>query len=155
MGTTSTRTEDGRQKIFISSKPSESDYTQFTGVGDNGVSALISMTAGDNEKQVDLKFAEHVHIKEGRLWCSAGVPFGASADVEVINPVTDEVIGRFCRRVPLSPGWVYLQSDDSSEIPAGVKIRMEVYNATGIAPHDPPGDFKVAGILTLFRANIA
>ena len=150
---TSTRTADGREKVYITNKPIENTYTVFAGEGDDGARIFLKLTDTDEEKEVDLVFSEDVWVQEGRLWCSDSVPFGATADVEFIHPVTNEVLARFCKHVPLCPGWIYLEALDSALLPTGVKVRMEVYNSPGTGIYDPPGPFKVAGIITLYRAT--
>ena len=151
MGATETTTEDGREIINTTHKPLYDLRNTFVGVGDNGTKTIVALTYQDAEKHVDLTFSEDVWIKEGRLWCCDTVPLGACADVEIVHPVTDDVIARFCDKIPLAPGWLYLDSLDSEKVPAGVIIRMEAYNASGVAPEEAPAAFKMLGILTLYK----
>ena len=157
MGATSTRTEDGRQRVYPSCRP-YGTTTYFTGAGDDtgvgdGERLLFKLAATDASKSVTLTFNEDVHIKDGYM-IARGAPFGAYVDIEVLHPQAG-VVGCFGKKVPiLGDGWFPLNTEDHSETVQGLQLRITVFNSDnsdGI--QDAPADFVLAGRIEMFREN--
>ena len=155
MGVTNTRTVDGRDKIYISNKPDESLHTVFSGTGDSGGLIALSLQANETESFVELSYSETVHIKEGRIK-SENAPFGSYLDVDIRHPITGAVLAIFCKHIPLlgtDGGWLELNTENSSEIPKGLKVRLTLYNSSGLGTFDPPAAFRLVGIIEMYRLN--
>jgi len=130
--------------------------TYFTGAGDNttwgdGNKLLFKLTNADVSKTVDITFNDAVFIKDGYI-ISRGAPFGAYVDIDVIHPTAGQ-IGSYGKKIPiLGDGWFPLDSGDSASIPAGIILRITVYNSDdsdGI--QDPAANFVIAGRIEIFR----
>lgn len=158
MGETATRTDDGLSKVYPSCRP-HGTTTYFTGAGDHPVDGigkgdrlLFGLAVDTPSQAVEITFNEDVYVKDGYM-ITQGAPFGACLDVEIVHPVAG-VVGAFARKVPvLANGWFPMDSDDRSLLPAGMKLRVTVYNSDGVAPQDAAAAFKLAGRIELFRAT--
>lgn len=150
-----THTEQGQQKIYSSPRPFGTS-TYFSGAGDSaseigaGNRLLFRLEATDTSKSIDISYNSDVYIKDGYMICD-NAPFGAYMDVEVVHPAIG-VVSTFCKKVPIFSSFpIPLDTEDRSMIPAGLIIRITVYNSNGLLPQDPAGAFKVAGRIEVYR----
>lgn len=158
MGETAKHTDEGQQKIYVTSRP-YGTITYFSSAGDDAVNGigegnklLFSLTAIDTSKTVDLQFNEDVWIKDGFIMC-INAPFGASIDIEVVHP-TNGVIARFGKKIFIYGTYNYqLDTDDRAKILQGNILRVTVNNSSGTGGEDIPGIFKVLGRVEFFRAT--
>lgn len=154
MGDTSTRTEEGMPKVYVTHRP-DGTTTKFVGARDNEVEAgcariLFNMTSTDTSKSVDMTFSSDVYLKDGMIVPKDG-PLGAYLDVEIFHPVAG-FVDYYCRKVPIFGSTpLPLNSEDRQHIPAGLIIRLTVYNSDGTGEQDAAADFQMAGWIELFR----
>jgi len=156
---TTDRTPDGRMKVYATSKPHDTS-TYFTGAGDNvgigdGERLLFHLTALDAYKSVDITFISDIWIKDGFMIVD-NAPFGAYLNIEVVMPGSPEIIlGSFGYSVPIfGSGWFPMNTEDCALIPAGIIMRITVYNSDDTDPaQDAPAEFRVAGRLEMFRTD--
>ena len=148
----------------------EGTTTYFSGAGDNGgvgegVRLLFNMLATDPNKSRIIQFSETVYMKDGIITC-VGCPIGSLMHIELFAP-GDILIGSFAKTLNLlGDNILYLNTDDSEEIPSFIKMKITVKNSVtppstpsqeeidkGIADHEPPKDFKVVGNMEMYRTN--
>lgn len=136
----------GIQQVIPSGRPPNT-VTFFASDGDNGISLIFDMGAGDTSISKDLTFNEDIYIKDGSIYCE-NAPFGASFDVEVIHPVAG-VVSKFCRNVLLfGTARFELNSEDKSLLLTGLTLRITLNNS-----QTNPAAFKAVGTLEGFRGN--
>lgn len=148
-------TEQGQVKVYSSPRPFGTS-TYFSGAGDTatergaGERILFKLLTTDTVKIIDITYNSDVYLKDGYM-ISELAPFGAYMDVEVVHPLAG-VVGVFCKKVPIFSSFpIPLDTEDRALIPAGLIIRISIYNSNGILPQDPPGAFKVAGRIETYR----
>lgn len=157
MSDTPIRTHDGVQKVYPTQQPWGFN-TAFTGAGDDGGFAagpklLFSLAAQDSEKSVEISFDDEVYIKDGWV-IPVNAPFGAGVDIAVLDEPNGNPVFWYCKNVPLLGDCpVVLHTEDCHYFPAGTILRFTAKNAAGTGGEDPPGAFKAAVYLKLYRQN--
>jgi len=151
MGNTTTRTADGRNKVYVTQKP-HGTISYFSGAGDDvttgkvsgGEHLLFDMDSTDVEKTIDLQFIEDVWIKDGYALVE-NAPLGSCIDILIVHPQIGAVAS-FGQNIPLlGSGSITLNTDDCGKLEQGLILRVVVKNGTPKVP------FKVAGRIELFR----
>ena len=72
-----------------------------------------------------------------------------------MHPLDDSIIARFCRKIPLAPDRNRVEAEDAAEVPPGIKLRLTVYNSPGTGIFDPPAEFRVSGLMTIFKTTVS
>ena len=152
---TETHDEWGRPVVYSSPRPPNTT-TIFLGAGDSGGAVgagdrlLWNMGAGDSVKSVDMTFGEDIYIKDGYIIVE-NAPFGAYLDAMVVHPAAG-IVGSFAHKAPLlGSGWFPLDTEDKGTLPAGLILRLSVYNSSGQDGQDPAAAFKAAGRIEVYR----
>jgi hypothetical protein len=131
--------------------------TYYSSAGDNGGigsgnEVLFDMLSTDVSKTIDITYNEDVYIKDGTI-LPAGAPMGAKLDILIVHPVAG-VVGSFCRSVFINGSTpIQLNSEDKGYVPLGLILRFVLYNATGTNGYDAAADFKMSGIIEMYRIN--
>lgn len=150
------RTSEGLIQFVASPRPDDTN-TYFAGAGDDqslgdGEEVIFNMSSSDTSKSQDIYFSEDIYIKDGLIQFQSA-PLGSYFEVEIIHPVSG-VVGTYCKRNwMLGDRVVYLNSENNSKIANGLGLRITIYNSDGLGDHDTACDFKVCGILEMFRAS--
>ncbi len=164
--------DDGILRVHASPRPLDTT-TYFTGAGDltedggatwqrgQGERMLFMMKSSEPSKCVDLVFADEVHLKDGFMIVE-GAPFGACLDITIVAPpgavapveYGEIPVAKYGNKVPLlKDGWFPMNAQDGGRVPAGMIVRLMIYNATGENDQDPAATFKVAGRIEMFREH--
>lgn len=151
------RDANGLSRVIPSARP-DGTITYFTGAGDNGGLGdgnriLFNIFSSDASKSVDLNFNEDIYIKDGIIQFK-DAPFGSYLEVDIVHPQAG-VIAKYCTKLwMVGTGQLQLNSEDKAKIPIGLAVRITVYNSDGQDGCDLPANFKVSGIIEMYRANI-
>lgn len=129
----------------------ESTPESPNGIGE-GNKFIVSILSSETEKYIDLCFNEDIYIIGGVV-TPINAPFGALFDVSVVHP-TYGIVDKFCNNVSIyDSNQEKFDGNDTGFIPSGVLIRLKVHNSTGQNGQDAPTDFKLSGIIRLYREN--
>ena len=151
------RDANGLHRVHTSPRR-ENTTTYFTGAGDDGdigsgVKMIFNLTADDSSKSKTLIFNEAVNIKDGMI-VTKDAPLGSSIDVDILDPQGNVVL-RFAKRVGLlGDNVIYLNSEDSEEIPIGLKMKITINNSDiNNTENEAARSFKVVGNLEMYRGS--
>lgn len=149
-------TEDDIPIVLSTAKPQD-HYTCFQGAGDSpthigrGLKCIFRVASSDTEISKDFTFNEDIYIKDGYM-ITKDAPMGASVDIDIVHPVSGDIVGTFGREIPVfGSGWFPLNTNDRGKIPQGIIMRITVHNAKGSDDEAQPATFSLAGRFETYR----